>query len=142
MISSVLAIALSTISAQASDTTRTAREAFTACLRGYVDRSLDAGIPAETFQTEYPQQCATQEAAFKAAVVRRETSARASRADAEEAANLEVEDARVNFSERFELAAPAPAPEAPAPETPQPQMASSPAPPSPTPESAPPSQPQ
>ena len=134
MISSVLAIALSTVSAQASDTTRSAREAFTACLRGYVDRSLDAGISAETFQTEYPQQCATQETAFKAAVVRRETAARASRADAEEAANLEVEDARVNFSERFELAAPAPQP--PAPETPPPQMASSPtetAPPAPPP---------
>ena len=128
MISSVLAIALSTISAQASDTTRSAREAFTACLRGYVDRSLDAGIPAETFQTEYPQQCATQETAFKAAVVRRETAARASRADAEEAANLEVEDARVNFSERFELAV-TPPPQAPSPETPPPQMASSPTPP-------------
>ena len=131
MISSVLAIALTTISAQASDTTRTARQAFTTCLRTYVDRSLDAGMPAETFQAEYPAQCGAQEEAFKAAVVRRETSARASRADAEEAANLEVEDARVNFSEMFELSAPAAPP--PAPETPTPQMASSPtAPPAPT----------
>jgi hypothetical protein len=120
MISSVLALLAAATAAQ-SDTTRSAREAFTACLRGYVDRSLDAGLPLATFQSEYPQQCSTEEAAFRAAVIRRETSARASRADAEEAANLEIEDARVNFSERFELATPADStPETP--ETPPPSQ--------------------
>jgi len=110
MISSVLALVLAATAAQASDTTRAARETFTACLRGYVDRSLDGGTTPEVFQTEYPQQCAAEQAAFRAAVIRRETSARVSRADAEEAANLEVEDARINFSERFEMAQ-SPAPE-------------------------------
>ncbi len=105
MISSVLALMLAAAAAQTSDTTRTAREAFTTCLRSYVDRSLDGGTDRATFEAEYPQQCAAEQSAFRAAVIQRETAARASTADAAEAAGLEIEDARLNFSERFELAA-------------------------------------
>jgi hypothetical protein len=116
MISSVLAIAIAATTAQASDTTRQAREAFTGCLRGFVDRSLDGGMSAEEFQAQYPQQCAAEQAAFRAAIIRRETGARMSQADAEDSANLEIEDARVNFSERFEMAAPADPPPQPEPQ--------------------------
>lgn len=101
MISSVLALTLAASAAQASDTTRESREAFTACLREYVTRSLEARTPAATFEAEYPQQCTAQEAAFRAAVIRRDTAMRATRAGAEDSANLEIEDARTNFSERF-----------------------------------------
>ena len=80
-----------------------AREAFTACLRTFVESSIQSGKTAETFQAEYPQQCATQERAFRDAVIRRDTANRSTRASAEESANLEVEDARVNFSERYEM---------------------------------------
>jgi hypothetical protein len=104
MISSLLALVLATTAGQASDTTRATREAFTTCLRGYVDRSLDGGTTRATFETEFPQQCAAEQSAFRAAVIQRETAARASPADAAEAAGLEIEDARVNFSERFDLA--------------------------------------
>jgi hypothetical protein len=103
MISAVIAMALAAAPAQASDTTRSAREAFTACLRAFVESSIQANKSAETFQSEYPQQCATQERAFRDAVIHRDTANRATRANAEESANLEVEDARVNFSERFEM---------------------------------------
>lgn len=57
----------------------------------------------EAFQAEYPQQCAAQEAALREVIMRRETALRATRATAEETANLEIEDARINFSERFEM---------------------------------------
>jgi hypothetical protein len=108
MISTVIAMTLAATAFQA-DTTRSAREAFTACLRSFVQSSIDSGKTAETFETEYPQQCTTQERAFRDAVIRRDTAMRATRASAEEQANLEVEDARVNFSERFEMSmAPAP----------------------------------
>ena len=104
MISSVLALLAAASAAQASDTTRTAREAFTACLRTYVNRSVEARTTAEAFAAEYPQQCAAQEAAFREAVIRRDTALRATRATAEESAQLEIEDARANFSERFAAA--------------------------------------
>jgi hypothetical protein len=106
MISSLLALALATTTAQASDTTRAAREAFATCLRGYVDRSLEGGTTAEAFAAAYPQQCAAQESALREAVIRREISGRMSRADAEEAASMEVEDSRLNFSEYFAMSMP------------------------------------
>ena len=101
MISSVLAVIAAASAAQASDTTRTAREAFTACLRTYVNHSIDARTPQATFDTEYPQQCSAQETAFRDAVIRRDMAMRSTRATAEESARLEIEDARANFSERF-----------------------------------------
>jgi hypothetical protein len=103
MISTMLAVMLAVAAGQ-SDTTRSSREAFTACLRGFVDRSIDAGTTSEDFQTAFPQQCATEEAAFREAVIRRERQARMSQADAQESADLEIEDARTNFSERFDMA--------------------------------------
>ena len=126
MFSIVLAMAAAAMGGQASDTTRTSREAFTACLRGYVDRSLDAGTTLDAFRTEYSQQCTTQEAAFRAAVIQRERQARMSQADAEESAGLEIEDARTNFSERFEMAMPE-QPPAQAPAQPAVQTAEQPA---------------
>ena len=104
MISSVLALIAAAAATQASDTTRAAREAFTACLRNYVNHSLDTRTTVEAFRTDYPHQCTEQEAAFRDAIMRRETALRATRATAEESAHLEIEDARTNFSERFEMA--------------------------------------
>jgi hypothetical protein len=103
MISSVLALLAAASAAQATDQTRASREAFTACLRGYVQRSVEARMTLQAFQAEYPQQCAAQETAFREAIMRREVALRATRATAEQSANLEIEDARVNFSERFEM---------------------------------------
>ena len=107
MISSVLALVAAATAAQASDTTRSAREAFTACLRGYVDHSVEGRTTLEAFRAAYPQQCATQEAAFRDAIVRRDTAMRATRASAQESAQLEIDDARANFADRFEATLPA-----------------------------------
>jgi hypothetical protein len=104
MISTVIALVAAASAAQASDTTRAAREAFTLCLRNYVNQSIEARKDQAAFDAEFPQQCATQEAAFRQAVIRRDTAMRATRANAEESANLEVEDARANFSDRFAAA--------------------------------------
>jgi hypothetical protein len=134
MISSVLALAMAA-SMQPADTTRAAREAFTGCLRAYVDRSVQARTPPAEFTTAYPTQCSAQEQAYRAAVIARETASRISRADAEESAGLEIEDARTNFRDRFDMAQPTPAP---APAAPAAQAAAQPAPtPAPQPASSP-----
>ena len=104
MISPVFVMALAAMQPVASDTTRAARQAFTACLRTYVEQSATARMSASDFAAAYPQQCAQQEASFRAAVIQRETSTRATRANAEQAAAAEVEEARNNFRERFEMA--------------------------------------
>ena len=100
MLSSLLALAM----AMQSDTTRTAREAFTRCLSQFVESSIGAHKTAEQFRTEYPQACTAEQTAYREAIIRREMGSRSTRASAAESANLEVQDARDNFSERFEMA--------------------------------------
>jgi hypothetical protein len=94
---------------QPADTTRASREAFTACLRTYVERSSNARMSASDFATAYPQQCTAEQTAYHDAVVRREIASRSSRSDAEESAGLEIEDQRTNFRERFDMYVTAPA---------------------------------
>jgi len=105
MIASVLVLPLAALAAQgASDTTRASREAFTGCLRAYVNRAVDQAMIASRFAAEYPRQCTQQEAAYRQAIIQRESALRATRATAEESADEEIEDARANFRESYELA--------------------------------------
>lgn len=105
MISQMLALLAAGTAAQgpATDTTRSAREAYTSCLRSYMNRSAEARTPPAEFEAGIPRECGTQEAAFRQAIIRRDTAARVARASAEESANLEVEDAKVNFVERYQM---------------------------------------
>ena len=105
MISSVLVVAMA-VMWQPTDTTRASREAFTGCLRTYIEHASTAHTSAADFATAYPQQCMTQQTAFRTAIISRERASRASQAQAEESANLEIEDARTNFSERFAMSLP------------------------------------
>ena len=109
MISSVLTLLLAASAAQASDTTRTARMAYTGCLRAFVDRSAQSRMSAADFTAAFPQQCTAQEAAYRSAVLARENALRATRANAEQAARDEIDEAQTNFRERFEMSLPAPA---------------------------------
>ena len=106
MFSSFLALMLMALGGQATDTTRTAREAFTRCLQNYVQRSIDNRMTQADFEAQYPQQCAAEQSAYREAIIRRDTANRVTRANAEEAAGLEIEDARINFSERFAMSQP------------------------------------
>lgn len=101
MISSVLAL-IAAVGGGQSDTTRPSREAFTNCLRAYVDRKIEDRMAIDAFRTEYAQQCTAQETAYREAVIR---SFRGNRAEAEELAGLEIEDARASFRDLFEMTA-------------------------------------
>jgi hypothetical protein len=103
MISSVLAVAMAAWM-QPADTTRASREAFTACLRTYVTAAQQRRTNAADFAAAYPQQCTSQQAAYRAAIIARERASRMSQADAEESANMEVDDARTNLAGFFEPA--------------------------------------
>jgi hypothetical protein len=107
MISFVLALHAAAFSMQ-SDTTRASREAFTTCLRRFVDSSLESNKTREEFTSLFPNACTPEQNAFRAAIIARDTANRSTRANAEDAANLEVEDARVNFNDRFEMSLPPP----------------------------------
>jgi len=93
---------LAAASLQASDQTRPAREAFTTCMRTFLNQRVEARASIEEFRTALPQQCTQQEAAYRAAIVRRETGLRATRANADQQANMEIEEMRAMYVERFQ----------------------------------------
>ncbi|SRR5690606_934128 len=101
MISTVLALALAGAGMQA-DTTRASREAFNQCLRQFLDRSIEDRMAADAFNSAFPRQCASEEAAYRAAILQRERAFGSTAADAEQAANEEIEDARANVRDQFE----------------------------------------
>jgi len=106
MISTALMLVAAAVSMQASDTTRASREAFQRCLGTFVDGAIRSNKALDAFNTEFPQACAPEEQAFRRAIIARDSANRATRAGAEDAANLEVEDARFNFNDRFQMAQP------------------------------------
>ena len=67
---------------------------------------MEAGKTAAQFSAEFPQACATEQSAFRNAIIARDTASRSTRASAEESANAEIEDARFNFNDRFQGAQP------------------------------------
>ena len=131
MISAALVLMTAAMSMQASDTTRAARESFTHCLRSFVDASTRDHKTVEQFTAAYPQACPAEQNAFRQAIIQRDMATRATRASAEESANLEIDDARANFNDIFQMSQPqqvahsAPAPAAAAPT--QPTVAAQPA---------------
>ena len=119
MISTALVLISASMSMQASDTTRATRETFTRCLRTFVDSSSRDHKTLVQFNAAFPQACAAEQTAFRQAIIQRDVAMRSTRASAEESANLEVEDARANFNDIFQMSLPpeqvaAAAPAAPA----------------------------
>ena len=132
MISTALVLISAAMSMQASDTTRAARESFTHCLRVFVDHSTADHKTLDQFTAAFPQACAAEQTTFRQAIIQRDVASRSTRASAEESANLEVDDARANFNDIFQMSLPtqqvahaAPAPAAAAPG--QPTVAAQPA---------------
>jgi hypothetical protein len=103
MILSTFSAVLAFATAQAADPTTASRNAYTACLRQFMQRSLESRTSAADFESQLPQQCTEQEAAFRRAVVAREVGFRVPQAGAEQTANEEIEDARSNFRELFAM---------------------------------------
>ena len=100
MVSSVLALLLAVSSTQ-SDPTRTAREAYTRCLRAFLTRSAESHMAVDAFNTALPTTCTAEKTTFHNAVVARESASRATRATAEQTATEEVEESTTNFRELY-----------------------------------------
>ena len=107
MISTALVLISAAMSMQASDTTRAARESFTHCLRAFVDHSTADHKTLDQFTAAFPQACAAEQTTFRQAIIQRDMASRSTRASAEESANLEVDDARANFNDIFQMSLPA-----------------------------------
>ena len=104
VVTSLLAALLATASAQqVRDASTQARDAYTACLRQFMERSTRDRMALSAFTEALPQQCTAQEQAFRAAIRTREAGFRTPAAEIQEIADQEIEDARANIREIFEM---------------------------------------
>jgi hypothetical protein len=103
MISTALVLASAAFAMQPDNTRRT-QHVFWNCLRTFVDRAVIANMVRDQFNREYSQACLAEEAAYREAVIARDTTSRVSRPDPEGDANVEIHDARANFQDVYDLA--------------------------------------
>ena len=102
MISSLIAMTLAAAAPGPSpDAIARARKAYSACLSGFMKKSIKDGAEASAFETGLAPACATQEQAFRAAVISADTAAGIKRAAAEENAKFEIDDLLNNTKEMF-----------------------------------------
>jgi len=104
LISSALSLALSLTAAQnMRDATTAPRNTYTACLRAFMVKSAEDKVTSATFDTALPTQCSAQETAFREAMRRREASFRTPAGDVDQIIADELEDARGNIKQLFEM---------------------------------------
>jgi hypothetical protein len=102
MISSLLAMTLAAAAPGPSpDAIARARKAYSACLTGFMKKSLKDKAEETAFATGLTPACATQEQAFRAAVIAADTASGIKRAAAEENATFEIDDLLNNAKEMF-----------------------------------------
>ncbi len=87
--------------ALAPDPTRAPRDAYTRCLRAFMEKSVADKMSLEAFTAAFPQQCTEQEQAYRAAVRAFQSGQRVSASDIDEILKDEVDGARENMKERF-----------------------------------------
>lgn len=100
LISSALAAAAALLATQA-DKTRGPREAFTACLFAYADKSAQDRVSQADFDTRFAQQCQAEEKAYLDSLRAREVSMKTPAKDIDELVKGEIDYARENSKGRF-----------------------------------------
>lgn len=84
-----------------SQTVDNTRAGYTKCLRAFLLESLKAKMPATEFGVAVKGTCATEQAAFHAAVIALDRSSGDSMASAKENADFQVEDYVASFTDKF-----------------------------------------
>ncbi len=103
MIASTLLAFAAMSAAQPNDPSRGARDAYTGCLRTFMQRGVRERMTESAFTEALPTQCADQERAFRQAIAAREQTYRTPAAEIEQIAADEINDARTNTREMFAM---------------------------------------
>lgn len=84
------------------DPTQAPRDAYSRCLFTFADAQATERKTLADFEAALPQQCQTEERAFRDAIRAQLTALRVPAAQIEEDTTMEVDDARANTKGRFE----------------------------------------
>ena len=84
-----------------SATVDTTRAAFTKCLRDDMKKSLEAKMGEAEYEMAMKSNCSAERDAFRAAVIAFDKASGDSQANAEDNADMQVEDYHANFTDKF-----------------------------------------
>ena len=101
IVSSILGAAA--LMALQADPTRAPREAYTRCLRAFVEKGVTDKMTVEAFTAALAQQCTEQENAYRSAVRSYQAGMKVPAAEIDEIIKEEVDGARDNMKQRFEM---------------------------------------
>ena len=101
IVSSILGAAA--LMALQADPTRAPRDAYTSCLRAFMEKSVKDKMTLEAFTAAFPQQCVDQESAYRSAVRSFQARLKVPAAEIDEIIKEEVDTARDNVKQRFEM---------------------------------------
>jgi hypothetical protein len=101
MISIALMIALALGAAPSPGPSQQARKAYSVCLQKMIKDKTEAKLSADAFTAAVKSSCASQEAALKQSLIAYDVATGVKRADAEEGANLQIEDYLVNAADTY-----------------------------------------
>lgn len=102
LISSLLGISAMTMALVQRDPTQAPRDAYSRCLFSFADAQAQERKTLAQFEEALPQQCQSEERAFREAIRAQLTSLRVPAAQIEEDSTMEIDDARANTKGRFE----------------------------------------
>ena len=98
LITTLLLAAMAPAPTGAVDTTRAA---FTKCLRVHMKKSLEAKMGEAEYELALKSNCSTERDAFRAAVIAFDKASGDSQANAEDNAEMQIEDYHANFTDKF-----------------------------------------
>ena len=101
MITLIVAAGLSAAAVQ-SPAVAAPRKAYASCLTGFAKKAADDRMARQAFDTALAAACALEKAAFRQAVVADDMKRGAGRQDAEEGADLQIEDYLANIRDGYE----------------------------------------
>jgi hypothetical protein len=79
----------------------TTRAAFTKCLREHLKKSLEAKMGDAEYEMAVKSTCETERAAFRAAVIAANRAGGDNAADAQDNADMQIDDYHANFTDKF-----------------------------------------
>ena len=98
LIASILMVSMAPVSTANVDTTRAA---FTKCLREDMKKSLEAKMVEAEYAMAQKTVCSDQRDAFRAALIAFDRASGDSQKNAEENADMQIEDYHANFTDKF-----------------------------------------
>lgn len=104
MISFALATALAASAAQAGPPPQL-RQAYSTCLGDFMKAKMSEKLDDAAFRSGVKAACASQEAAFRNAIVASDVKSGMKKASAEEGAELQIEDYLINTAETYQARA-------------------------------------